>query len=491
MALPAMIQGYAQDQSKRFSALSQSLAQLGQQVGQQLANREYQRQAQAELPYMQEAMNRAMEKVQTGNIAEGYREMLTMMPWNSTNPYLQQTAQGMMGLLDKASEFEYKTRLMKSQYGGGERPSITNIIDAMNQGDVGEDYVETDMGQPAAVGPANAMRLRGAEQASGFPAMQDQYAGAAAAGQPFPFKSAREESSQAMGMGQQPLQGTPEQQAMQAQDMNAYLVEPALPPWESEKTLAKGPVAEKTPPPIDITKKFIKYTDQFAKMPIREQIEDRDKSSIMFRTQGALDKYIGEKKEGRQILDVAPQSSLAVPGVIGVELPDEISKFVLAGATVGNKTSYRIDEKTKGSAKAKAAVDWLNTWQETAVDLESSPEIRNLFEQAGNDALNIDASTKPRRTGSDEYTLQVRDNPNTAIKVDKDTFNKVQILRTQTAAAKTHGAKFIRVEQPKSQIKTQEQSAYKSADDVVSAIKSGKLTREQGKGILQNQFGYK
>jgi hypothetical protein len=34
-------------------------------------------------------------------------------------------------------------------------------------------------------------------------------------------------------------------------------------------------------------------------------------------------------------------------------------------------------------------------------------------------------------------------------------------------------------------------SGYKSKEDVISAIKSGKLTREQGKGILQNQFGYK
>lgn len=127
MALPAMIQGYAEDQSKRFSALSQSLAQLGQQVGQQLANREYQRQAQAELPYMQEAMNRAIDRVQANDIAQGYREMMTAIPWNSTNPYLQQTAQGMMGAFERAAEFQQKSswqklqqEMMNKKYGGGE-----------------------------------------------------------------------------------------------------------------------------------------------------------------------------------------------------------------------------------------------------------------------------------------------------------------------------------------------------------------------------------
>jgi len=119
MALPAMIQGYAQDQSQRFSALSQSLAQLGQQVGQQLANREYQRQAQAELPYMQEAMNRAIDRVQANDIAQGYREMMTAIPWNSTNPYLQQTAQGMMGAFERAAEYQNKLEQRKAQYGGG------------------------------------------------------------------------------------------------------------------------------------------------------------------------------------------------------------------------------------------------------------------------------------------------------------------------------------------------------------------------------------
>jgi hypothetical protein len=473
--------------SKSTDWVADSLAKLGDSVSKSLRDREQQRQAQEMLPVIQQSFKDAMTYANEGDAGLAYSKLMQFItdPATANNPYIKQVIPAFENGIKFAAE-NYVRKIKAG--GGGDGPSITNIIDAMNQGADGDEYVETEEVQQAAVGPANAMRLRAADQASGFPAMQDQYSRAAASGQPFPFKTARDESAQAMGTGQQPLQGTPEQKAMQAQDMNAYLVGPPL-PGEGEAPLAKGPVAEKTPPPPDITKKFIKYTDQFAKMPIREQIEDRDKSSIMFRTQGALDKYIGEKKKGRQILDVSPQSGLAVPGVIGVELPDEISKFVLAGATVGNKVSYRIDEKIKGSAKAKAAVDWLNTWQETAVGLESSPEIRNLFEQAGNDALNIDTSSKPKGYGPTEYILQVRGNPNTAIKVDKDTFDKVQILRTQTAAAKTHGAKFIRVEQPKSQIATAA-SEYKSAEDVRSAVKSGRLTREQAMGILKSQFGY-
>jgi len=469
MSIAELIMQGTNRASESTAWVGDSLAKLGQNVGKVLADRQQQKQAQEMLPMFQQSFQEAMTYANEGDAGLAYSKLMPLLadPAVVNNPYMRNVIPAFENGIKFAAE-NYVRKIKAG--GGGDGPSITNIIDAMNQGDGGEDYVETEIGQPSegspAVGVANQIRLRSARTSGGLPAVKGEASEAAAKGESFPFKTARDESAQAMGTGQQPLQGTPEQKAMQAQDMNAYLVEPALPPWGSEKALPKGPVAEKTPPPPDITKKFIKYTDQLAKMSPREQIEDREKSSIMFRTQGALDKYIGEKKKGRQILDVSPQSGLAVPGVIGVELPDEISKFVLAGATVGNKVSYRIDEKIKGSAKAKAAVDWLNTWQETAVGLESSPEIRNLFEQAGNDALNIDTSVKPRRSGSDEYTLQVRGNPNTAIKVDKDTFDKVQILRTQTAAAKTHGAKFIRVEQPTAQVPSQKSGQRRPMLDI-------------------------
>ena len=100
MALPAMIQKAAENQTSRYAALSQSLANLGQQVGATLAQREYQRQAAEALPAMQESYRRAFGKIQQGFISEGYMDVLnTSMQFGSTqNPFL-------MGYIEQANKF--------------------------------------------------------------------------------------------------------------------------------------------------------------------------------------------------------------------------------------------------------------------------------------------------------------------------------------------------------------------------------------------------
>jgi hypothetical protein len=67
---------------------------------------------------------------------------------------------------------------------------------------------------------------------------------------------------------------------------------------------------------------------------------------------------------------------------------------------------------------------------------------------AGNDALNIDVID---RTEDDERMIgiQVKDKPDTMIQVPEEVAKQVNILQSQTAAARTHDAKFLTMRQPK------------------------------------------
>ena len=100
MAIPAMITQMGQQQLNYGMSVGQSLQRLGQQVGQQLAQKEYQRQAAEALPAMQESYKQAFDKIQRGNISEGYMDVLnTGMQFGSNqNPFL-------MGFIEQANKF--------------------------------------------------------------------------------------------------------------------------------------------------------------------------------------------------------------------------------------------------------------------------------------------------------------------------------------------------------------------------------------------------
>ena len=92
MAIAQMISSMGQQQANYGAAVGKSLIQLGQQVKEQLAMEEYQRQASAALPAMQQDYTNAFKKIEAGNIAEGYTDILnTSMQYGSTqNPFLMQ-----------------------------------------------------------------------------------------------------------------------------------------------------------------------------------------------------------------------------------------------------------------------------------------------------------------------------------------------------------------------------------------------------------------
>jgi hypothetical protein len=261
------------------------------------------------------------------------------------------------------------------------------------------------------------------------------------------------------------------------------------------------PEMQKEPPPKNILEKFIKIEDRFAKLPLDKQRAEMDNTSIIFPNKEDIAAY--KPSKGRGVIELSTAAGIGVPGAVAVELPQAVSKYVLSGVNVNPKTgnvSYSINQKEiDKDPNAKSAISWLRDWQEASVKVSNNPQLRDLLAQANNDALDIDIKPLGKNATTPEgeiiegdiVELSVKGKPENKIQVPADVAKNIEMLQAQTAAANTHNAKFIRLKtaaQPKTATAA---LVYKSKEDVISAIKSGKLTREQGKGILQNQFDYK
>jgi hypothetical protein len=116
-----MITDFGAQQANYGAAVGQSLAQLGQQVGQQLAMREYQKQAATALPAMQSSFQAALSKIQSGDVSDGYIDLLnTQMQFGSTtNPFIQSAMANFSDLALKAGEMKKSELFRQAQYGGG------------------------------------------------------------------------------------------------------------------------------------------------------------------------------------------------------------------------------------------------------------------------------------------------------------------------------------------------------------------------------------
>jgi hypothetical protein len=308
----------------------------------------------------------------------------------------------------------------KSRYSGGGSGIDTtgDFVSNLNQGG-GEDMTATFVDEqqaPAAVPAALQARTAAAQTGmpSGIPAVS------------------------------QSLQGTPEQQAMQA-STDAEFIEGPLP--TKEPTMAQGPVKREAPPK-NILEKFITTEDALSKMPISEQKMERQKTSIIFGDQKSAESYT--PKQGRKKVELSEFASLGVPGVIGVELPDKVAKYVESGYSVdrSGNVSARINREIENDKEALAAVNWLNDWQNASVRLNANPDVRSVFNMAGNDALNVDVIDRSE-DGERMIGIQVKDKPDTMIQVPEQVANEVKMLQAQTAAARTHDAKFLTMRQPK------------------------------------------
>jgi hypothetical protein len=180
-----------------------------------------------------------------------------------------------------------------------------------------------------------------------------------------------------------------------------------------------------------------------------------DNNSIIFPNKEMLASY--KPTKGRGIIELSPAAAVGVPGLAGgVEVPESYMKYIVGSINVNPSTgvkSYSIKPEIEGDAKVKAALNWFNQWQDTSIQVNSNPQLRDLLSKAGNDALAIDIKPigKGTITAEGDITegnmaeLSVKGKPETKIQVPKEAADQIAMLRSQTGAANVHDAKFIRL----------------------------------------------
>jgi hypothetical protein len=391
------------------------LAKLGQNVGKVLADREQQKQAQEMLPMFQQSMQDAMTYANEGDSGLAFSKLMPFLtnPATLKNPYILPALDAGTKMIELAAN-DYARNIQVEAYrdrysggGGGGIDTTGDFVSNLNQGG-GEDMTATfsdEQQAPAAVPPALQARTAAAQTGRGLPVMP--------------------------------------QEPQEEVDMSQQVVEVPLP--EQEQTMAQGPVKREAPPK-NILEKFITTEDALSKMPISEQKMERQKTSIIFGDQKSAESYT--PKQGRKKVELSEFASLGVPGVIGVELPDKVAKYVESGYSVdrSGNVSARINREVENDKEALAAINWLNDWQNASVRLNSNPDVRSVFNMAGNDALNVDVID---RTEDEERMIgiQVKGKPDTMIQLPEQVANEVKMLQSQTAAARTHDAKFLTMRQ--------------------------------------------
>ena len=502
MSIAELIMQGTNRASESTAWVGESLAKLGQNVGAALAQKEAQSQAQAVLPVLQATYKSAFDKIGQGNLSEGYGELMNaqLQFGASNNPFIQNMNQQMAAMSKQfADDYLRKSQIeaYKDRYTGTTTTENVfdpqSVVDTMNQG--GEVAVDETV-MPEGINPVVA---------AGMPGMR------------IPTESIQTQRGMGMtprGMAAQAAPaptGTP-----QTRDEIDAAAEAGLPtnaPTAPGVGLIKGvtpenalfPDLQKEPPPKNIIKEFIKFEDRFAALPFEKQKAEMDNNSILFPNKEMLANY--KPSKGRGLIEISPAASVGIPGLAGaVEIPESYKKFIVGSVNINPATgsqSYNIRPEANNDPEAKAALGWLNDWQDASLKVSSNPDLASLLSQAGNDALAIDIApvkVDPTKVSTisgamaakqDNYELSIKGKPESKIQVPKVAADQIAMLQSQTAAANIHNAKFIRLKTaPQAAPAAASKVTYKSATDVRSAVKSGALTKEEAMGILKSQFGY-
>ena len=506
MSIAELIMQGTNRSSQSTAWVGDSLAKLGQNVGAALAQREQQKQAQEMLPFLQQSMQESMQLAGQGKSGEAYAKLIPLLtdPSAANNPYIMQVIPAFeRGIKVAADDALRKSQIQayKDRYagsgGGGDNFNPETFLDNINNGG---DVLEVDETvNPEGVNPVVAGRMPGLRiPTEGIQTQRGMgmtpksiTAQATAAGLPATMPTGTPQTREEIDAA--------EAAKLPTNKPPAPLARGPLNPANPENALF--PELQKEPPPKDVLQRFIKFEDKFAALPFEKQKAEMDNNSILFPNKEMLANY--KPAKGRGIIELSPAAAVGVPGLTGgVEVPESYMKYIVGSINVNPSTgvkSYSIKPEIEGDAKAKAALNWFNQWQDTSIQVNSNPQLRDLLSKAGNDALAIDINplgnnaTTPEGEAieGDITELTVKGKPETKIQVPKVVADQITILQTQTAAANTHNAKFIRLKTaPQAAPAAASKVTYKSAADVRSAVKSGALTREEAMGILKSQFGY-
>jgi hypothetical protein len=423
MSIAELIMTGTERASKSTDWVADSLAKIGDNVGKVLREREQQKQAQEMLPFLQQSMQESMKLAGEGKSGEAYAKLIPFLTdasvtgnarlFPAIKAGIEMTQIAADDFLKKSQTEAYKDRYVGGGAGGGGL-DVESFVDKINQGGDVTQYAEPITDQ-AGVNPMVAGQLPGMQ----IPAPQNQVGMAVA----------RDELDQ--------------QAAAQLPVM------PQGPTKEAEQAI-RGvlPEIQKEPPPKNILEKFLTIEDRFAKLPFDKQQSEMDNNSIIFANQKMLEDY--KPAKGRTVVKLSPSAALGIPGLTDqVELPKAIEKYSPSfNINKNGEISYNVSKKIEGDAEAKSALNWLRDWQNASIAVGSNPELRDLLTKANNDALAIDiipSSGKDSLGRQAPAQLQIRNKPDTKIQVSDDLAKNVQMLQSQTAAANTYDAKFIRL----------------------------------------------
>ena len=460
MSIAELIMTGTERASKSTDWVADSLAKIGDNVTKVLREREQNRQAQEILPFLQQSMQESMQLAGQGQTGEAYAKLMPFLADTSVinNPFLKQVIPAFESGIKMAGDQFYKKEELRiredmynARYGGGGEGGggfdPQSFLNAINQG--GSEVLEVDETvNPEGVNPVVAGRMPGFRIPT--EGIQTQR------GMSMTPKSI---TAQATAAGLPAVTPTAIPQTKDAVDAEAAA---KLPKNKPPAPLARGPVdltnpanalfpeLQLTEPPKDVFEKFIRFEDKFAALPFEKQKAEMDNNSIIFKNKEMLASY--KPAKGRGIIELSPAAAVGVPGLAGgVEVPESYMKYIVGSINVNPSTrvkSYSIKPEIEGDEKAKAALNWFNKWQDTSIQVNSNPQLRDLLSKAGNDALAIDVvpigkGDMPGQAGMAE--LSVKGKPETKIQVPKVAADQITILQTQTAAANTHNAKFIRL----------------------------------------------
>lgn len=462
MSIAELIMQGTNRTSNSMAGIGNSLAKLGQNVGAALAQREQQKQAQEMLPFLQQSMQESMTLAGKGQTGEAYAKLIPLLtdPSTANNPYIMQVIPAFeRGIKVAADDALRKSQIQayKDRYagsgGGGDNFNPETFLDNINNG--GDVLAVDETVNPEGVDPVVAARFSAA-----IPALAIPESGIKTnVGANMTPKSI---ATQASAVGLPATTPTAIPQTQDAVDAEAAKNLPKnKPPAPTAAGIGavKGvtpdnflfPELQPTEPPKNVLEKFISFEDKFAALPFEKQKAEMDNNSIIFPNKEMLADY--KPAKGRGIIELSPAAAVGVPGLTGgVEVPESYMKYIVGSINVNPSTrvkSYSIKPEIEGDAKAKAALNWFNQWQDTSIQVNSNPKLRDLLSKAGNDALAIDVLPLGKTSGllgaENKFELSVKGKPETKIEVPQVTADQITILQTQTAAANTHNAKFIRL----------------------------------------------
>lgn len=456
MSIAELIMQGTNRASESTAWVGDSLAKLGQNVGAALAQREQQKQAQEMLPFLQQSMQESMTLAGLGKTGEAYAKLMPFItdPSVARNPFMMPALEAGIKMNQiAADDFLRKSQIeaYRDRYAaktGGNGFDIQNFVDTVNAGDGGVVEVDETI-NPEGVNPVVAGRMPGLRIPT--EGIQTQR------GMGMTPKTISTQAS-ATGLPATTLTGTPQTK----EEIDAAAAA-GLPTAEPTTPTAPGigaikgvtpqnalfPDLQTTPPPKDVLQKFIKFEDKFAALPFEKQKAEMDNNSILFPNKEMLASY--KPAKGRGLIELSPAASVGIPGLIGaVEIPDKYKKYIVGNININPATgnrSYSLRPEVENDPEAKAALGWLQDWQNASIAVNSNPKLRDLLAKAGNDALAIDIEPigKGELTGESMVELSVRNKLDTKIEVFKDTADQIKVLQSQTGAANTHNAKFIRL----------------------------------------------